>query len=53
MTGMPGFGLTETPDQEIWTIAAFVKKLPQVSEDDYKAWTAERTSASDEGTAPK
>jgi mono/diheme cytochrome c family protein len=40
MTGMPGFGLVEAPDQEIWTIAAFVKKLPDVSEDDYKAWTA-------------
>lgn len=31
MTGMPGFGLVEAPDQEIWTIAAFVKKLPDVS----------------------
>jgi mono/diheme cytochrome c family protein len=40
MTGMPGFNLVETPDQEIWTIAAFVKKLPSVSEADYKAWTA-------------
>jgi mono/diheme cytochrome c family protein len=53
MTGMPGFGLVETPDQEIWTIAAFVKKLPQVSEDDYKAWTAEPASASSGGAAPE
>jgi mono/diheme cytochrome c family protein len=53
MTGMPGFSLVETPDQEIWTIAAFVKKLPQVSEDDYKAWTAEPASASGGGAAPK
>jgi len=53
MTGMPGFGLIETPDQEIWTIAAFVKKLPEVSEDDYKAWTAEPASGSTVGAAPK
>jgi mono/diheme cytochrome c family protein len=53
MTGMPGFGLLETPDQEIWTIAAFVKKLPEVSEDDYKGWTAEPASASGGGAAPK
>src|SRR4029077_16533138 len=30
MTGMPSFGLIEVPDQEIWTIVAFVKKLPNV-----------------------
>jgi mono/diheme cytochrome c family protein len=52
MTGMPGFGLVEAPDQEIWTIAAFVKKLPDVSEDDYKAWTAEPASAG-EGAVPR
>jgi mono/diheme cytochrome c family protein len=40
MTGMPSFGKIEMPDQEIWSIAAYVKKLPIVSEDDYKAWTA-------------
>jgi mono/diheme cytochrome c family protein len=40
MTGMPSFGSIEVPDQEIWTIVAFVKKLPSVSDDDYKAWTA-------------
>jgi mono/diheme cytochrome c family protein len=40
MTGMPGFNLVEVPDEEIWTIAAFVKKLPSVSEADYKKWTA-------------
>jgi len=42
MTGMPSFGAIEVPDREIWTIAAFVKKLPNVSEADYKAWTAPR-----------
>jgi hypothetical protein len=40
MTGMPSFGKIEVPDQEIWTMVAFLKKLPMVSEDDYKAWTA-------------
>jgi mono/diheme cytochrome c family protein len=40
MTGMPSFGAIEVPDQEIWAIVAFVKKLPSVSNDDYKAWTA-------------
>ena len=40
MTGMPSFGAIEVPDQEIWSIAAFVKKLPTVSDEDFKAWTA-------------
>ena len=40
MTGMPGFGLIEVPDQEIWSIVAFVKKLPTVTDANYKAWTA-------------
>jgi mono/diheme cytochrome c family protein len=40
MTGMPSFGAIEVPDQEIWTIVAFVKKLATVSDDDFKAWTA-------------
>ena len=50
MTGMPGFNLIEVPDQEIWTIAAFVKKIPDVSEADYKAWTAD--VAAPTGNAP-
>ncbi len=40
MTGMPSFATAEVPDQEIWAIAAFAKKLPDISETDYKAWTA-------------
>jgi mono/diheme cytochrome c family protein len=39
MTGMPSFGAINVPDQEIWTIVAFVKKLPTVSDDDFKTWT--------------
>jgi mono/diheme cytochrome c family protein len=40
MTAMPSFGAIEVPDQEIWGIAAFVKKLPTVSDEDFKSWTA-------------
>jgi mono/diheme cytochrome c family protein len=40
MTGMPSFGRVGADDKEIWTIAAFVKKLPSVSEGDYKKWIA-------------
>jgi len=39
MTGMPSFGATGVSDKEIWSIAAFVKKLPTVTEADYKAWS--------------
>jgi mono/diheme cytochrome c family protein len=38
MTGMPSFGPTGVPDQEIWTMVAFLKKLPTVSEQDFKSW---------------
>ena len=40
MTGMPSFGLIGVPDDEIWKIVAFIKKLPSVTEDDFKGWTA-------------
>jgi len=40
MTGMPSFGMIEVPDKEIWSIVAFVKKLPSVSDADFKTWTA-------------
>jgi len=39
MTGMPSFGAIKTPDNDLWAVAAFVKKLPLVTPDDYKAWT--------------
>jgi len=41
MTGMPSFELAGVKDDEIWSIVAFLKKLPKVSEADYKAWTAD------------
>ncbi|MCA6112869.1 c-type cytochrome [Bradyrhizobium cenepequi] len=40
MTGMPSFEQAGARDDEIWSIAAFVKKLPSVSDADYKTWTA-------------
>jgi hypothetical protein len=40
MTGMPSFGKIEVPDDEIWSIVAFVKRLPKVSDAEYKSWTA-------------
>jgi mono/diheme cytochrome c family protein len=50
MTGMPSFALAGAKDEELWPIAAFVKKLPNISEAEYKAWTA--PSASAEPSAP-
>jgi mono/diheme cytochrome c family protein len=40
MTGMPSFGAIGVDDREIWSIVAFVRKLPNVSEADFKAWIA-------------
>jgi mono/diheme cytochrome c family protein len=39
MTGMPSFNAAGVPDQEIWSIVAFLKKLPTVSDTDFKAWS--------------
>ncbi len=39
-TGMPSFGLAGASDQQIWTLVAFIKNLPMMSDADYKAWTA-------------
>jgi mono/diheme cytochrome c family protein len=43
MTGMPGFG--ELPDPDIWSIVAFLKKLPTVSEEDFKTWSGAASGA--------
>jgi mono/diheme cytochrome c family protein len=40
MTGMPSFGAIGAEDNEIWSIVAFLRKLPTVSETDFKEWTA-------------
>jgi mono/diheme cytochrome c family protein len=39
MTGMPGFAHINVPDQELWSIVAFLRKLPTVSPENYKAWS--------------
>jgi mono/diheme cytochrome c family protein len=39
-TGMPSFGLAGVSDQQIWTLVAFIKNLPSMSDADYKSWTA-------------
>src|SRR5262245_16903307 len=39
MTGMPSFGAAGASDDEIWKIAAFVKRLATVTPEDYKSWT--------------
>lgn len=38
MSAMPSFARIQVADDEIWKMAAFVKKLPAVSPEDYKAW---------------
>jgi mono/diheme cytochrome c family protein len=40
MTGMPSFGAIGVDDSEIWSLVAFVRKLPNASEADFKAWIA-------------
>jgi mono/diheme cytochrome c family protein len=40
MTGMPSFALAGANDEDLWSIVAFLKKLPNISDADYKAWTA-------------
>jgi mono/diheme cytochrome c family protein len=39
MTGMPSFARIKVGDDEIWKIAAFVKKLPAIKPEDYKKWS--------------
>jgi mono/diheme cytochrome c family protein len=39
-TGMPSFGAAGATDPDIWSIVAFIRKLPSVSDADYKGWTA-------------
>ena len=41
MTGMPNFGANGMTDDQAWAVAAFVKKLPSVSDADYKGWTTD------------
>jgi mono/diheme cytochrome c family protein len=45
MTGMPSFALAGAKDDDMWAVVAFLKKLPNVSEADYKAWTTPASPA--------
>jgi mono/diheme cytochrome c family protein len=40
MTAMPSFGAIGADDNQIWSVVAFIRKIPNVSADDFKAWTA-------------
>jgi hypothetical protein len=53
MTGMPSFGTAGVADKDIWSIVAFLKKLPSVSETDYKTWTAPAPSSNPVTTVPQ
>jgi mono/diheme cytochrome c family protein len=39
MTGMPSFAASGVDDTEIWAITAFVKKLPSVTDTEFKDWS--------------
>ncbi|MEJ2194992.1 MAG: cytochrome c [Ignavibacteriaceae bacterium] len=40
MTGMPAWGKTHS-DEKIWTIVAFMKKLPNMSGEEYEKMESE------------
>jgi mono/diheme cytochrome c family protein len=44
MTGMPAFQ-AHMKDDELWSVAAFLKKFDRVTEADYKRWTAQPAAA--------
>jgi len=52
MTGMPSFEQAGAKDDQIWSIVAFVKKLPGVSDADYKSWTAASESPNPAAASP-
>jgi mono/diheme cytochrome c family protein len=39
-TAMPGFGLAGATDEQIWQMVAFIKKLPNMTDAEYAAWSA-------------
>jgi mono/diheme cytochrome c family protein len=39
-TGMPSFGAAGVSDPDLWAIVAYIKKLPNLSDADFKTWTA-------------
>ncbi|HEX4954270.1 MAG TPA: cytochrome c [Thermoanaerobaculia bacterium] len=47
-TGMPGFGMMRS-DEELWAVVAFVRKLPNLSPDDYQRMAEAGESESSTG----
>jgi mono/diheme cytochrome c family protein len=47
-SGMPAWGQTHE-DEEIWNIVSFVRQLPHMTPDDYRAITAVETSEDEHG----
>ena len=52
MTGMPSFALAGAKDDEIWSVVAFLKKLPSIKDAEYKAWTAPPAPPAPPAAAP-
>jgi hypothetical protein len=52
MTGMPSFAAAGAKDDDLWKIAAFVKKLPSVKDADFKNWTAAQHPAAAPAAPP-
>jgi mono/diheme cytochrome c family protein len=52
MTGMPSFAAAGAKDEDLWKVAAFVKKLPNVSDVDFKTWTNAQQTAPTTPPAP-
>src|SRR3974390_3294367 len=44
MTGMPSFAGAGAKDDELWSVVAFLRKLPSISVRDNKAWTGRGAS---------
>ena len=52
MTGMPSFGAAGVSDKDIWTIVAFINKLPTVTAADFKNWTTPAAPAQPGASPP-
>lgn len=48
MTGMPAWGATHD-DTEIWSLVAFIRKLPKMTPDDYRASTSTGSAGAQHG----
>jgi mono/diheme cytochrome c family protein len=48
MTGMPAWGLT-TDDHELWALVAFMRQLPNMSPEQYRAMVGEIQQTGEEG----